>query len=71
MMSERAAKSVNVWQANVLCGLGFLTMLTVGYIVAKMGKPSRVKSNVPFWLWRNILISFLHAVVVGVWNILW
>ena len=33
--------------------------------------PKAVGQNNNYWKWRNLVVSWLHAVIVGVWDITW
>jgi len=36
-----------------------------------VGPPSTVKGNESMWKWRNLVISWVHAAVVGTWTLSW
>ncbi|CAG2210216.1 unnamed protein product [Mytilus edulis] len=60
--------SVQVWQAYAMCAISIMLMLAIRSVVTKFGKPETLKDGVSFWKWRNILISWIHAVIVGTWD---
>ena len=42
----------------------------INQVTQKVGAPSAVeKSDV--WKWRNLFISWIHALIVGSWDISW
>ncbi|CAC5419989.1 unnamed protein product [Mytilus coruscus] len=63
--------SVQVWQAYTMCATSIMLMFAICSVVTKFGKPKTLKEGVSLWKWRNILISWIHAVVVGIWDFLW
>ncbi len=38
-------------------------------IVGAIGPPKSVQTNP--WKWKNLLISWVHAIIVGIWNLMW
>ncbi|XP_076106702.1 TLC domain-containing protein 2-like [Mytilus galloprovincialis] len=38
--------------------------------VTKIGNPKSVRSDIDPWRWRNLFISWIHAAIVGTWDIL-
>lgn len=62
--------SVSITQANILCVLSTVFFYILAEILNKIGKPNFVASDAEFWRWRNILISWVHGVLCGVWDFL-
>lgn len=62
--------SVNVGTANLVFVISTVFWFCMSAAVTKCGKPKFVKSDVNFYRWRNIFISWLHGVLGGTWNFL-
>lgn len=63
--------SVNVRTANLVFLISTIFWFCMSAVVTKIGKPKFVKSEVKFYKWRNIFISWVHGVLGGTWNFLW
>lgn len=63
--------SVHIWQANLVCVLSTLSFYSIGEVLTRFGKPTYVATDVEFWKWRNIVISWIHGIVCGLWDFLW
>lgn len=48
--------------------IGFFYFLN--FIITKIGNPKSVHSDVDPWRWKNLFISWFHALIVGTWDIL-
>ena len=42
---------------------------SLNLIVTALGKPENVKAE--SWKWTNLVISWIHGFIVGLWDILW
>lgn len=62
--------SVHIWQANLVCVLSTLSFYSIGEVLTRFGKPTYVATDVEFWKWRNIVISWIHGIVCGLWDFL-
>lgn len=62
--------SVHIWHANLVCVLSTLSFYCIGEVLTRFGKPTSVSADVEFWKWRNIVISWIHGIVCGLWDLL-
>ena len=56
-------------------GLSVIISSVIGFhilneIVVKVGVPNTVEAK-DTWKYRNLVISWIHALVVGVWDLTW
>jgi hypothetical protein len=42
----------------------------VNQVVVRVSRPKSVVEE-DYWKWRNLLVSWIHAVVIGVWDLSW
>ena len=47
-----------------------LFFLLVSHILVRIGNPKSVKES-DDWKWRNLLVSWIHAFIIGVWDLSW
>ena len=50
--------------------LSALFFQVVCHFVGKLGKPKSVKDS-DEWKWRNLVVSWIHAIIIGVWDLSW
>ena len=49
--------------------LTIFTFQMLNRLVASYGPPKSVQTD--FWQWRNLFISWIHALVCGIWDLSW
>jgi len=54
--------------AGIVLSIAFFQ--TVNQTVLRVGSPKAVGRD-NYWKWRNLVVSWLHALIVGVWDITW
>ena len=55
--------SVEVWTGYLAALVGFVVFLSLNVLAVLAGPPGYMKGEV--WRWRNTLISWFHAVMLG------
>jgi len=54
--------------AGIVLSVAFFQ--TLNQVVLRIGCPKAVgREN--YWKWRNLVVSWMHALIVGVWDITW
>lgn len=48
-----------------------ISLYLINIVVARRGIPKSARPDLDPWLWRNLVISWIHGLVCGVWSILW
>lgn len=53
--------------------LSFFVFKFINENLKKLQPPVHMKINdkINLWRWRNLLVSFLHSLLIGIWDILW
>ena len=64
-------QDVEVWHGYIVFFSAIAFFQGLNYVVMRCGNPKAVRSDVDPWRWRNLFISWVHAAIVGVWDILW
>lgn len=47
-----------------------ISLYLINIVVARRGIPKSARPDLDPWLWRNLVISWIHGLVCGVWSIL-
>jgi hypothetical protein len=42
----------------------------VNQVVLRVGRPKSVKEE-EYWKWRKLFASWIHAIIIGVWDLSW
>jgi len=54
--------------AGIVLSIAFFQ--TLNQTVMRIGSPKAVgREN--YWKWRNLVVSWMHALIVGIWDITW
>ncbi|XP_050410628.1 TLC domain-containing protein 2 [Patella vulgata] len=61
------ASPVDFWHGHYVMLLSMLFFHGVNSVVCRMGKPKSVKED--SWKWTNLVVSWVHALIVGVWDL--
>ena len=69
LYTYEGSKNVQVAQGYLTMFAGFVFFEVVNGLAITFGPPRRLKSDV--WKWRNTLVSWIHADVVGGGVIYW
>lgn len=64
-------QTIELWHGYTLffSAIAFFHLLNV--IIVTAGTPKSVSREVDPWRWKNLFISWFHAMIVGTWDILW
>jgi len=63
----QGSPNVSVTDGYLVAGLGALSFLLVNFVVIAIGPSRHVKGDK--WRWRNTLVSWIHAVCLGLWTL--
>lgn len=72
-MEERPYKDLEpISRLHCLLGVGtsFIFFWCINIYLQWAGPPKNVGTK-DIWKWKNIQISFIHAVIIGIWNLSW
>ena len=73
-MADTTPEMLDIPDQSAYFGAGvmissILFFLSLNLLVTVIGAPTYIRAD--FWKWRNLLISWIHALIVGIWDILW